>query len=132
MSKNKRQSPMRKIGKYFTLNEFVRSAIAEKLSIDNTPDEISVANLKRLCSEVLDPIRKYFCLPVIVNSGYRSVELNAHVNGSPTSYHLCGRAADITASDFALLRFAVENLVSHGRIKPVELIYHDSYIHIAL
>lgn len=132
MSKNKRQSPMLKIGKYFTLNEFVRSSTANKLFIDNIPDEASIVNLKRLCSEALDIIRFVFGSPVIVTSGYRSVELNAHVNGSPTSYHLSGRAADITSSDFNRLCSVVSSLVSSCVISPVEIIYHDSYIHIAL
>lgn len=123
---------MCKLSKYFSLNDFVRSSTAKKLFIDNIPDEASIVNLKRLCSEVLDPIRLEFGSPVIVTSGYRSVELNAHVNGSPASYHLVGRAADITASDFLALRRTVNFLIDLCIIKPTEIIYHDTYIHIAL
>jgi hypothetical protein len=43
--------------KYFTIEEFTRSETAERLDIDNTPDEFEIANLKELIS-VLDGLRE--------------------------------------------------------------------------
>lgn len=37
---------------------------------------------------------------LIISGGYRNAEHNAAVNGSPTSYHLYGRALDVDASNF--------------------------------
>ena len=48
---------------------------------------------------VLDPIRRMWGRPIIVNSGYRCPKLNAAVGGSATSQHMKGEAADITAGD---------------------------------
>ena len=38
--------------------------------------------------------------PIIINSGYRSPEVNRLAGGSPTSNHLTGCAVDIRVSDF--------------------------------
>ncbi len=85
----------KKTMKHFTLNELTRSATAERLGIDNTPDATHVANLTRLVDRVLDPAREAFGAPIYVNSGYRCPELNRAVGGAVRSYHLQGRAADL-------------------------------------
>jgi hypothetical protein len=41
-------------------------------------------------------MRELWGAPIIVNSGYRSAELNEAVGGAPRSAHLSGEAADIT------------------------------------
>ena len=46
--------------------------------------------------------------PIIINSGYRSPELNKKVGGSPTSNHLTGCAVDIRVAGIEqALRYAV-------------------------
>ena len=46
--------------------------------------------------------------PIIINSGYRSPELNRKVGGSPTSNHLTGCAVDIRVSGIEqAMRYAV-------------------------
>lgn len=80
---------------HFTVAELTRSAVAMKMSIDNTPPPELIDNMKRLIDCVLDPARKRFGAPVYVNSGYRCPELNRAVGGVPRSYHLQGRAADL-------------------------------------
>lgn len=47
---------------------------------------------------VLDTIREYFDKPARVNSGVRCEDHNQAVGGSPKSYHLLGKAADIEVS----------------------------------
>ena len=87
--------------KYFTIAELTRSNTATKYGIDNTPDGKSEKRLIMLVDNVLDPLREAFGAPIRVNSGYRCKELNAHpeINGSATSEHVFGMAADITAID---------------------------------
>ncbi len=79
----------------FTLEELVKSETALRHNIDNTPGEIEIENLKRLCEKILQPVREHFNTGVKVNSGYRSPAANQKVGGSPTSDHCKGQAADI-------------------------------------
>ena len=85
---------------HFTLQEMVRSGMALRHGIDNTPRPEHVAALRRLCEDVLEPLRRRFGR-IIVTSGYRSPELNRLVGGVPTSQHLRGEAADLHVSSQA-------------------------------
>lgn len=122
---------MIQLSEHFRLNEFTRSLTAERFKIVNSPDAISIRNLRYLCLRVLEPIRKEFGHPIHVNSGYRCEKLNKLVHGVRNSFHCYGRAADITAADFPRLCDTVQRLVHKDAIHPREIIYHDSYIHIA-
>lgn len=79
----------------FTLSEMVKSETALRHGMDNTPGETEIENLKRLCEQVLQPVRNHFQTGVKVNSGFRHPEVNAKVGGSKTSDHCKGQAADI-------------------------------------
>ena len=85
-----------KITKNFSLNEFTRSATADKLGIDNSLplDGISDLYIKNLVVHLLQPIRNTFGR-MTINSGYRSEALNKAVGGVPTSQHRKAQAADI-------------------------------------
>lgn len=83
--------------KYFTIKELCKSSTATQKGIDNTPNSEIVSNLKNLVEHILDPLREKYGKPILVNSGYRSPALNKAVNGSKTSQHMKGLAADITA-----------------------------------
>lgn len=87
--------------KYFTIAELSKSNTANKLNINNTPTEDVIIKLTALVDNVLDPLRGWYGKPITVNSGYRSEALNKAVNGSKTSQHIKGEAADITAGSKA-------------------------------
>ena len=74
--------------KYFTFNELTASNTAQRLNIDNTPNEAAINNLYQLVQQVLDPAREQLGLPISVNSGYRSAALNKEVGGVINSLHL--------------------------------------------
>ena len=79
----------------FTFKELVKT----DTGLDNIPDNMNVIhNLVRL-SEFLQIIRNELHLPIIVNSGYRSKEVNESVGGVSSSYHCKGLAADIKCAD---------------------------------
>jgi len=62
---------------------------------DNTPPADVIPNLKRLAM-VLEQVRSLFNgLPVMINSAYRSLEVNRAVGSSDGSQHRFGCAADI-------------------------------------
>ena len=83
--------------KYFSIEELVKSASAERLTIDNTPPRAAQRMLTILVEQLLDPIRRRYGAPIIVTSGYRCPALNTAVGGVANSHHIVGCAADIVA-----------------------------------
>lgn len=81
--------------KYFTLNELIKSDAARRSKINNTPNKQEENNLIALVENILDPLREAYGKPIIVTSGFRCERLNKLVNGSKTSQHRTGQAADI-------------------------------------
>lgn len=87
-----------KLTNNFTLEELTKSETALRQGIDNTPTVEVVENLKVLCEKVLQPVRDHFGRGVKVNSGFRSLAVNAAVGGvqgAKPSDHTRGMAADI-------------------------------------
>jgi hypothetical protein len=84
------------LSEHFLLGEFTRSKHPE---VYNIPSHEAIANLKRLC-EWLEVLREKASQPIIINSGYRSPQLNRKVGGASNSNHLTGCAADIRTSGY--------------------------------
>ena len=82
---------------YFTINELCYSQTAQARRINNMPNDTQRNALTALVDNVLDPLRRAWGKPILVNSGYRCPALNGAVGGKPYSQHLRGEAADITA-----------------------------------
>jgi len=80
---------------HFTLEEFLHSQEAARMGRALDPPPEVVANLKRLCVTVLEPLRIALGRPIVVSSGYRPEWLNSLIGGAATSAHMTGRAADI-------------------------------------
>jgi hypothetical protein len=78
----------------FTLQELIYSDTAIRRGIDNKPNDETIENLKIVCENILEPVREYFKAPVVVSSGYRSVEVCEAVGSSAKSQHTKGQAAD--------------------------------------
>lgn len=86
---------------YFTIDELTKSCTAERLGIDNTPNECIKFNLEQLVKNVLDPLRMKYGQPIIVCSGYRCAELNKVVGGAGNSQHMKGQAVDIKSLSYS-------------------------------
>ena len=84
------------LSEHFLLGEFTRSKYPE---VYNIPSHEAIANMKRLCVW-LEVLRNKVGHPIVINSGYRSPQLNRKVGGAPTSNHLTGCAVDIRTSGF--------------------------------
>ena len=120
------------LSEHFTLGEFTISK--NHPEVYNIPTHEAIANLKRLCGW-LEVLRKRYNeryvldqttpgpsrsasplgssknsggeMPIVINSGYRSPQLNRKVGGVGTSNHLTGCAVDIrVAGKEQLLRYA--------------------------
>ena len=86
-----------KLSEHFTLGEICKT----NAKLKNVPNEEQVNNLKRLC-KWLEKLRKRWNDlygegddPIIINSGFRSPEVNRAVSGATSSNHLTGCAVDI-------------------------------------
>ena len=114
---------------HFTVGEFFRSGTAIRLGIVNEPDahpeegltnEEVVENLRKLCTELLEPLRKRVGR-VIITSGYRCQELNKAVGGVPHSQHLRGEAADIYVPNQATALRYEHILEAHSAVQQLLL-----------
>ena len=85
------------LSKNLSLAEVTKSITANRLGIDNTPDEWTTENLRQTAINVFQPLRDAFGCPIYVSSGYRSAELNTAIGGSRRSQHVEGRAFDLDA-----------------------------------
>ena len=101
-----------KLTEHFTLGEMTKTN--HKTEDGNIPSHVAIENLKRLCCW-LEMLRDVWNErygegndPIIINSGFRSWEVNKKAGGSSTSNHLVGCAADIKcAGKEQALRYAV-------------------------
>ena len=77
---------------HFTLEELTHTDHRE---FDNTPNADQINNLERV-AKLLEQVKKMFGgKPIMVNSAFRSLQVNAAVGSKPTSQHCLGCAADI-------------------------------------
>ena len=98
-----------KLSEHFNLGEMIKT---NAKGLDNTPPHAAVLNLKNLCENWLEDLRYsynlLYCLqpgedyessknvePLIINSGFRSEDVNKAIGGVSGSNHLTGCAVDI-------------------------------------
>ena len=82
------------LSEHYSLGEFTES---EYKDVYNIPSHVAIENMKRICGW-LEVLRDRYGAPIIINSGYRSPQLNKLVGGVATSNHVTGCAVDIRCS----------------------------------
>ena len=126
-----------KLSKNFSLNELIHSSTANYHKVDNIPDRWELENLKKLCHDILQPIRNKWGDSIFVTSGYRNPILNRLVGGASNSQHILGEAADLTtgskSSNKKLFNMILQ-MIKDGEITVGQLISEKdcSWIHISL
>ena len=117
-----------RLSQHFTLGELCKTSV--KTADGNIPSHVHIENLKRLCGW-LERLRQRYNqmrnergemknvndkmrngplpeVPIIINSGYRSPQVNKAVGGAQNSNHLTGCAVDIRGLGIEqALRYAV-------------------------
>lgn len=104
----------------FCLDEFTISQEAERHGYRNEPNEKQIENLRLLCVNLLQPLREIIAVPIFINSGFRSFDVNAAAGGKFNSQHLEGKAADFIVPSMNLID--VFNIVLH-KLSFDQLIY---------
>ena len=118
-----------KLSNNFYLDEFIISQVAERHGYRNEPNEKQTENLKLLCRNVLQPLREIIDVPIFINSGFRSFDVNAAVGGKFNSQHLEGKAADFIVPSMNLVD--VFNIILQ-KLSFDQLIYEfGKWIHIS-
>ena len=98
-----------KLSEHFTLGEVTKTKYETKDG--NFPSRVAIENLTNICENWLEDLRYSYNtlysrdrpqdeIPLVINSGYRSPEVNKLAGGAPTSNHLTGCAVDIRVSGF--------------------------------
>lgn len=84
-----------RLSKDFTVAEFIKSQIAERLGLNNDMPPEALENARYLVKKGLQPLRELIGRPIVIPSGYRSKAVNKAAGGVATSQHMLGQAADI-------------------------------------
>lgn len=98
LERQMKPSFVQRLSENFALAEFMQSETAQQRGINNwvgfTRREYD--NLKQLCECLLQPLRKFVQVPIIITSGYSNEELSIALGRDPnTTQHRKGQAADI-------------------------------------
>ena len=102
-----------RLSDHFTLGEMCKTSA--KTQNGNIPSHVHIENLKRLCGWPEQLRRRWNNIygegndPIIINSGYRSPEVNKAIGGVVGSNHLTGCAVDIHV-------YGLEQLIRYATI----------------
>ena len=83
-----------------SLDELIKSQVAERKGINNNPSPMQIENLKALAVNILQPIRSQFDRPLIISSGFRCAQLCLEIGSSINSEHCADNKS--AAADFEI------------------------------
>lgn len=110
-------------------------ALRTDTGLPNLPSDYAKANLVQTF-RILERVRCYCNFPLVINSAFRTPEVHKRIyelqNKKPntTSYHLDGRAVDISIRNLSDEQFnkLFNNLQTY---MPVEIYHTKTFIHVA-
>ena len=115
----------------FSLEELTRSEAADRNGWDNTPNAQEIENLKRLAALLQQVKTAVGGKPVMINSGFRSKQVNDSVGSKDSSQHRLGCAADIRVPGMKP-REVVEACIAAGVPFDQIILEFDSWTHISV
>jgi len=115
------------LSEHFTLEELTFTNHRE---YDNTPNQVQIDNLTRL-AEFLEKVRyTLYDRPIIIDSGFRSPEVNQAVGSTSVSQHMKGCAADIRVP--GMTPAEVVKAIHNSDLPYDQLILELSWTHISI
>ena len=96
-----------------SLDELIKSQVAERKGINNNPSPMQIENLKALAVNILQPIRSHFDRPLIISSGFRCAQLCIEIGSKITSEHCADNKS--AAADFEIP--GIDNKVLHSGLR---------------
>ena len=119
---------MTQLTEHFTLEELTHT---DHRQFDNTPNESELANLQRL-AEFLERVKMVLRgKPIMINSAFRSKQVNDAVGSKDTSQHRVGCAADIRVPGMTPNE-VVQALMASGLEYDQIIREFDSWTHISI
>jgi uncharacterized protein YcbK (DUF882 family) len=115
----------------FTLEELTRSDAAARNGWDNTPNEAEIENLKRLAMLLQQVKTAVGGKAVMINSGFRSKQVNDSVGSKDSSQHRIGCAADLRIPGMTP-RQVVEACIAANVPFDQIILEFDSWTHISV
>ena len=112
-----------KLEKNFSLHEFKCKDGTE------VPDDL-IDNVRLLAAN-LQVLRDHIQKPIIVISGYRTLEYNTKIDGAKRSLHLVAKAGDIVVPGLTSLevRDTILQLIKEGKIKEGGVGIYSTFVH---
>jgi hypothetical protein len=107
---------------HFTFEALIASDTAARLGIDNRPSAALLPNLLALAQGLEEVRAALGGRDLIINSGYRCLELNTRLGGAKKSRHMDGLAADIVCPAFGTPLEVCRAIVAAG-MKPDQVIH---------
>ena len=84
-----------KISKHVSYKEGIRSSTADRMGLDNTPNESQLKCMEEIAEGLFEPLREWVGGPIKINSFFRGEPVNTAIGGSKYSQHMKGQAMDI-------------------------------------
>ena len=112
-----------KLEKNFSLHEFKCKDGTE------VPEDL-MDNVK-LLAENLQVLRDHIQKPIIVISGYRTLEYNTKIDGAKRSLHLVAKAGDIVVPGLTSLEIknTILQLIKEGKMKEGGVGIYSTFVH---
>lgn len=107
------------------------ATVTQQRGLDNTPPLIVIPMLVMVFNEQMEQIRTLLGCPIHINSGFRSVEVNAAVGGVATSQHCKGQAVDFTPMKEITLKEATDIIIGSGIVYDQIIYEFGSWIHVS-
>ena len=116
------------LSEHFTLQELT---ITEHRRFDNTPNAEETENLKRLAAFLEEVKEALGGKPVIINSAFRSKQVNNAVGSTDKSFHRKGLAADFRVPNMTPDQ-VVSTIIKAGLNYDQIIREFDSWTHISI